>query len=371
MARDPRPCALGCHIYSGAFTLGVSRVFNIVGQWEEGPWGAATFDLNFPKVPHYLTRDSWPVAQHVSKVNFLFVNPPCAIWSAAGSHLGTADPRIAFQATCIDLAKAIQPDVFVLESVPRAWSPTGGRDFYTRAAGELGALGYQVTIYLTNGLLAGGAQWRERFHFIAHRGELEIPEPTATIADAPTVRDLIGDLEHLAVFKGEGEPKLPNHTVRRPGEPYLNVLRNLKQGENWELGLERALAQSLPARKHRFLAHRLRYDAPAPTIADINSLFHPAQDRPLTLREGARLCGYPDSFVFALTGKASELHDAKSTDATQAVMPPMGEHLARLALRSLDAASAQPGELRIVDHRVLARAWSPGRYAATIAEAKQ
>lgn len=369
MMYDPRPKALGVHIYSGAFTLGVSKIFHLVGQWEEGPWGAATFDLNFPNVPHPLTRAAWPVSS-VGPVQFLYANPPCAPWSAAGSHLGIKDPRVAFTSTSIGLVNVLQPDVFVLESVPRAWSPTGGREFFARKAYELGKMGYQVTIYLTNALLIGGMQWRERFHFIAHRGELAIPEPLATIADAPTVRDLIGDLEHLAVFKDEEEPKLPNHAVKRPAEPYLNVLRNLAQGEGWEIGYGRALAQGLPARKHRFLAQRLRYDAPAPTLADIGSLYHPAQDRPLTLREGARLCGYPDSFIFAPTGKASEQYDAKSTDVTQIVMPQIGEHLARLALRTLDAGSAQPGELNVIDHRVLARSWSSARYANTLAGTK-
>ena len=34
--------AVGIHIYSGAFTIGVEKHFKILGQWEEGPWGAKT-----------------------------------------------------------------------------------------------------------------------------------------------------------------------------------------------------------------------------------------------------------------------------------------------------------------------------------------
>ncbi|KKL65998.1 hypothetical protein LCGC14_2149350, partial [marine sediment metagenome] len=123
-----RPVALGLHIYSGAFTLGMSRHFKIIGQWEEGPWAADTFELNFPKVPHPLALEDWPVRDVQPQV--MYANPPCAPWSAAGSRLGMADPRVQFTKNCVELALQLKPEVFVVESVCRAWSPNGGRALF-------------------------------------------------------------------------------------------------------------------------------------------------------------------------------------------------------------------------------------------------
>jgi DNA (cytosine-5)-methyltransferase 1 len=361
MAAVKRPKALGCHIYSGAFSLGIQRAgFKIAGQWEEGPWGAATFDLNFPKVPHPLTLEDWPVSQ-LEHVNLIYANPPCAPWSTAGGRLGMADPRLGFTRNVFDLALQLRPEALIVESVPRAWSLNGGQAFYKTFAEAFQRVGYAVTIYLTNGLLVGGPQWRERFHFIAHRGELEIPEPTITVDDLPLVWDMINDLAITARWLGE-EPLVPNHVVRRPDEIALNVLRNMLPGEGVMGGVDRARAQGLPFRKARGLSTgRLRGNAPCSTLFDLTTTVHPYVDRPLTLREGARLSGYPDDFVFALTTRP-DAHDGCSTDVSQAVLPPMGYHLGQLVLRSLDSARAEPGSFRVINRLGIARPWSPGRY---------
>ncbi|KKL64114.1 hypothetical protein LCGC14_2168310, partial [marine sediment metagenome] len=141
------PTALGLHIYSGAFTLGMSRHFEIVGQWEEGDWGAATFELNFPRVPHPLTLEDWPTRD--ARPTVMFANPPCAPWSAAGGQLGMADPRVQFTKNCMDAALTLKPEIYVVESVCRAWSPKFGRQLFEEYAERFQRLGYAVTILLT------------------------------------------------------------------------------------------------------------------------------------------------------------------------------------------------------------------------------
>lgn len=360
-----RPTALGCHIYSGSFTLGVSRVFDILGQWEEGPWGAATFELNFPGVPHPLKLEDWPVTSLTGAVNLIYANPPCAPWSCVGGLLGMADPRLTYTRNVMDLALELKPEVLIIESVPRAWSPSGGQDFYTAFAEDFQRAGYAVTIYLTNALLVGASQWRERFHFIVHKHEFDIPKPTMTIESVPTVRDVIGDLEHSARWIGE-EPTLSNHVVKRPSPIELNTLRYLGEGDSYNDGVTRAQAAGLEAKRARNIAQRLRYDSTSSTMVDIGAVVHPTADRMITLREGARLCGYPDDFVFALINRPTRTHDARSADVTQAVLAPVGEYLAKLAQRSLDNLAAEPGTLRVINHCKVARPWSPGRYEKTL-----
>ncbi len=356
-----RPVALGLHIYSGAFTLGMARHFKIIGQWEEGPWAADTFELNFPKVPHPLTMEDWPVRDVRPQV--MYANPPCAPWSAAGSRLGMADPRVQFSKNCMELALQLKPEVFVIESVCRAWSPNGGRVLYEEFAGKFQRLGYAVTILMTNAVLHGAPQWRERFHFIAHRGELTLPEPRMTHADVMTVRDAIEDLADSAVFADEAAlPSVPNHVVVRSNIKSQRVINALRQGEGWGECYQRLVAKGLDVAKARFIAGRVRYDSPSSTLLDIGAMVHPVKNRMLTVREGARLCTYPDDFVFAVDEKKGL---ATASDVTQVVLPVMGDYLGGRFMLSLDSNAAEPGAFRVIDFRKLGRQFSSSKFGKT------
>lgn len=343
-----KPTALGAHIYGGGFSQGISRVFKVMGQLEEGPWGSETFERNFPGVYHPIGKENWELSKF-RDVNLVYTNPPCAVWSTIGSGKGYDDPRFQFTRNCIDLGLELRPEVFMLESVCRAWS--AGGLFYTMMGEKFMKLGYGVTMFLTNGILHGGVQHRERFHFIAHRGELELQEPV--VHSVSSVGDVIGDLMESARFTDQ-LPIIPNHVVRRPRGIENDVLRLLQQGEGYNRAVERLEETTgKKAGRWRLLAKRLKWDEPCSTIADLSSLFHPLQDRQLTLREGARLCGYPDSFIVHEDPKFTT-HDGRQEDLTQAVLPPMGEYLARLAHSTLGNGLAFD-EMRIVDWRKIGR----------------
>lgn len=351
--------AIGIHIYSGAFTIGVETHFKILGQWEEGPWGADTFNLNRPHIPHPLTKAEWPVAQHVGKVNLVYTNPPCACWSAVGSHLGTGDPRFQFTLTAAQTAMALKPDFFILESVPMAW--TKGQSAYESIAANFRKIGYGTTILLTNGILHGGTQSRPRFHLIAHRYEIDFPAPEVTWQMVPTVGELIGDIAKLAVMPGE-TPKVPNHVTRPLGPSHQMVLEELKQGEKWNVAAQRLRDLGRDAKNGRLFACRLNEDSTCNTVLDLNALAHPTEPRTLTLREGARLCGYPDNFIFAVTDKHGI---GTKSDVTQAVLPPMGRYLAERVRVAMENSYAKPDGLPIIDFRKLASGLSRRAYLKT------
>lgn len=358
------PKAIGLHIYSGTFTFGIREAgFEIAGQWEEGPWGAATFDLNFPGVPHPLERADWPVAEARGNTTLMYANPPCAPWSMAGAKLGMADPRVVYTDHCVDTALQVKPDFFVWESVCRAF--TLGRPKVDEITEKFHRQGYAVTILFTNAVLHGVPQSRERFHFIAHRFRLPFQTPQVDYKDVMTVRQAIGDLEKSAVPVGVGT-ETPTHVYEPYDERGRNVLERLSQGEGWDKAYARAVADGVPAKKARFLCWRLWYDAPCGTIADVNALVHPTADRCLTIREAARLCGLPDSFEFADHGEKKYRYTGGvcKEDVTQAVMAPVGRFLGQTFLKALDAGErAEAGSLEMIDWRKLARPYSPRRFA--------
>ncbi len=353
-----RPTALGVHIYAGGFTLGMSQHFDIIGQLEEGPWGANTFELNFPEVPHPLTMSDWSVNKLVGKVDVIYANPPCAPWSMAGGRLGINDPRLQFTKNCAQLALIVKPKIFILESVCRAW--TSGKEFYMEMVDQFLKSGYAATIFLTNSVLHGAPQARERFHMIAHKVRFDIPTPHVTAKDIVVVRDVLDDLAGSVRWVDQ-EPIVPNHVVKRPDERDLRVMKQLEPGGSWNDMAVLMKEKGEDVRKWRMIAHRLRGWAPSQTVLDISALVHHSQDRQITLREGARLCGYPDSFIFAFDPKSGTFK-ARSEDVTQAVIPTMGTYLGGLCTKALGDVGAIAGAFEIIDFRKLGREFRPRHF---------
>ena len=348
--------------------------FEILGQWEEGPWGAATFRHNLgDRIPHVIKpATEWPFEDlRGREVDLVFSNPPCAPWSTAGALLGMADPRVQFSRNVSWAAAKLEPTFFIMESVCRAWSPTGGMPLYKQLALEWGARGYGVTVYLTNALLHGAPQSRERFHFIAHRFALDLSVPAPTPASVRTVWDAIHDLEASAVPTPE-EPPILNHNYPAPRERELNVMRHLRPGEGWEVGARRAAELGLETVKARFISSRMRYHAPAGTLLDISAMTHPTRDRVLTVREGARICGYPDWYEFPRNTNQLRGYQLTASQLTQAVLPVMGRSLGRVFTRALDVAEPvrpcmSEEDVVVVDQRPLAKPWFPSRFERTVA----
>ncbi len=356
--------AVGCHIYSGAFSLGMGKHFDVLGQLEEGPWGYNTTSLNFPGIHHPMERKGWEVDYYKNLVNVVYANPPCACWSNIGSRLGKADPRINFTYNAANFALEVEPDFFIVESVCRAW--TAGKDVYKEIAERFIQKGYGITYLLTNALLHGAPQSRERFHLIAHKHELPLVQPAVPTDPINSVMNCIGSIALTPTFLEPGtdilkDPVLPNHVVRPPTEMELEVYKVLKPGANYNETVTGLQQQGIPAKKGRLISGRLYPDAYSRTLVDVGCVVHPTEDRLLTQREGARLCTYPDDFRFAPDSKNKE-YGSQASDVTQVVIPLMGEFLGKLFADAMDNEAPAKG-VQEVDWRPIARPFTPGRYA--------
>ncbi len=347
--------ALGINIFGGGFTLGVlnSKRFNVVSQWEECDAGAKTFDLNmryFKGIHRPIGYTKWDMLLD-EHIHFIYANPPCAPWSGANTRLGMtpdlrrADPRLAMTVRTMETALALRPDFFALESVARAYSL--GRAYYDNWAEAWLKAGYGVTYYLTDGLLLGVPSTRQRFHFMAHRRELAIPEPNMKHFMPKTVSQVIGDLE-------DHYGHLPHHIPKRMSREAHELCRVVKEGrlltgtddaDNDEVQRALANCEWSPS----FLNRKLVWDAPGFTLVNLEQHVHPRKPRFLTWREGLRVAGYPDDFL---------VHNPQG--ATQAVLPITGEHIAKLAFSCMNNAALAQNELEIVDHRDLAKPYRPG-----------
>jgi len=175
----------------------------------------------------------------------------------------------------------------------------------------------------------GAPQVRRRLVLVASRmGTISIPEPTHGLNRAKayvTVRDVIADLP--PVKHGTEHPdklRYPNHRAARLSP--LNLERIRHTGTNGRRDWPESLLPMCYTKKtngERYNGHsdcytRLAWDKSAPglttrCISYSNGRFgHPEQDRAITVREAARLQGFPDRFVFtgSLNSMARQIGNA-------------------------------------------------------------
>ena len=321
-----RPSAVGVHCYAGGFAVGVSRHFDVVAHFEELDAGLGVFRDNFPKAE--LTHSEpkgWPTKRYRG-VDLVYGNPPCAPWSqsAGNTRKGLGDPRVAYTFDTAAAALALRPKVFVLESVSKILR-YGAPVLEELTARSHGA-GYAVTYFLTNAVLHGVAQYRERFHFVAHKTPFYPPARLGDYGEALTVRDAIGDLEGV-----EPDGGVDGHNYYEPPEKALGpLLGYMLQGEDgWRMH-QRAVDDGLAERASlSMLYKRPRYDCPSNAVVAVDRLVHPTLPRMITVREAARLCSYPDDFTFRESGRRW------AHDPGQAVCPNVAECVAESAAEGI------------------------------------
>ncbi|MDE3001106.1 MAG: DNA cytosine methyltransferase [Gemmatimonadota bacterium] len=175
----------------------------------------------------------------------------------------------------------------------------------------------------------GVPQVRRRLVLVASRlGEIALPKATHgpnRPAAYNTVRDAIADLPPIEQGT-EHRDKLqyPNHRAAALSELNLKRIRKTRKNgrRDWPDSL---LPKCYTAKENgeRYNGHsdcytRLAWDEPAPglttrCISYSNGRFgHPKQDRALSVREAARLQGFPDSFEFtgSLASMARQIGNA-------------------------------------------------------------
>ncbi len=106
------------------------------------------------------------------------------------------------------------------------------------------------------------------------------------------------------------------------------------------------------------LFKRPNWDEPSPTVLtnfhNPRYFLHPLMDRPLSLRECARLQGFPDDFIFTSSGSERELIDGYRL-VGNAVSPPVGRVFAQSILNylskdvTIEAGSSRPLPRRQVE----------------------
>ena len=252
--------------------------------------------------------------------------PPCQSFSTAGKRQAMEDDRGKLIMDFLEYVRVLQPRFFIMENVRGLTSvPIRNRPINERGDGypplsvdeEPGSLlsnhilpamkPYQVIYGVLNALDYGSPQHRERLIFIGSRdGELpNVPIKEFVIpthSNPVTLKDSIGDIQ-----EDPGE-----HLEYSPARKA--VYENIPAGKNWRFIRDSDQFDKDEVKKIMGGAYnssggrvgfwrRLSFDKWSPTLTTspvqkATGLCHPVQTRPLSIKEYARIQGFPDSWKF-------------------------------------------------------------------------
>ncbi len=248
---------------------------------------AETYKTNFPET-EVIVRDvklvsGEEIERICGDVDVLIGSPPCEPFTSANAKRFPkpedrlyVDKRGQLTLHFVRLVKELKPKVFVMENVPKILEL---KDALIR---EFRKAGYEVHFNILRAENYGNPSRRARV-FVSNV-KIE-PEPKGK---RRKVIDAIGDLP-------EPDGSIPNHEVLlKIPKGKLDRIRRLRWGESL---IRFEGAGKICTNVTRLHPYRL-----APTVMGNSRFVHPFQDRFLTVREHARLMGFPDYHVF-LGGK--------------------------------------------------------------------
>jgi DNA (cytosine-5)-methyltransferase 1 len=317
-----------------------------------------------------LSGDKLEVLTGERAVDLMVGGPPCQSFCPGGNRAALNDPRGNAIFEYLRLISEIRPKMFVFENVanlvtaaikhrPIAERPGKSWNLSSYSVGQpslfdgvddealpltedelsgsairymlatvIAQLKYQVRFTVLDSADYGAPQRRLRFVMIGARDGLppEFIPPTHGIEGQPfrTVRDAIGDL-----VDSPG-----------PGSQYTEETRSyfdlVPQGGNWrnlpyEVAVKAMGESSLKAGggKTGFF-RRLHWDGQSPTVTGKtnrkgSAMCHPFESRPLSVRECARLQGFPDDWH--ISGSVAHQHTQIGNAVPVALGRAIGETL--------------------------------------------
>lgn len=260
-----------------------------------------TFRVNHPNTKliegdiRKISEDEFP-----SSVDGIIGGPPCQSWSEAGALRGIEDQRGQLFYDYIRILKKVQPKFFLAENVSGMLAnrhSSAVKNILTL----LNESGYDVTLNMVNAKDYGVAQERKRVFYIGFRKDLKVnfkfPEgSTKDDRKKITLRDIIWDLQFTAVPSGEKNlhnPAAINNNEYFTGA-YSPMFMSRNRVKSWD---EQAFTVQASGRQCQ-----LHPQAPKMVKFDKNDCrFVVGQEklyRRMTIREVARIQGFPDDFKF-------------------------------------------------------------------------
>jgi DNA (cytosine-5)-methyltransferase 1 len=241
------------------------------------------------------SMDKIDYSSYIGKVDLLTGGVPCQSFSQAGLRKGLEDPRGDLMLKFIDILNLIKPKLFMIENV---------KGLLTHENGEtikkiINALNknnlYNITYKCLDASKYDVPQKRERVFIVgvlkSINRSFEFPEESA---NKKVLKDVLVDVPISSGLKYNQE-KQDLFKMIPQGGCWINLPENLQKeylGNSYNSGGGK-----------RGILHRLSMEKPALTLLCTPSQkqterCHPLEERPLTIREYARIQTFNDDYEF-------------------------------------------------------------------------
>ena len=371
----PRPIGIDLFSGAGGLSLGFEQAgFDVVAAVEIDPIHAAIHKFNFPEctvIPRTVIGLSGQEIRELANirnrsVEVVFGGAPCQGFSLMGQRV-LDDPRNALVREFVRIVSELDASYFVFENV-KGLTVGQHKRFLDELIGAFRAVGYRVQLpwRVLNASFYGVPQDRERLFLLGAREGLSLPDypcPTTRPAGSkrslfdlpqgPSCRDALGDLPDVEKFPQLFEDDCVLTDKWMAPSEYAKELR-CAQSSAWHYGYRRRwqpnLLTSSMRTVHTQVSRRRFAETGIGDVEPISRFFklagngisntlragtdsargaftsprpiHYKYARCITVREMARLHGFPDWFRF---------HQRKWHGARQignAVPPPLGRAIA-------------------------------------------
>ena len=371
--KNPRPIGIDLFAGAGGMSLGFEQAgFHIAAAVEIDPIHSCIHHFNFPQcavipksVKEVTGDDIRAIANISGKVDVVFGGAPCQGFSMIGQRV-LDDPRNSLVSDFVRIVTELDADYFVFENV-KGLTVGCQRKFLEELIETFEARGYNIRLpwSVLNAASYGVPQDRKRLFLLGAKSGLKIPlypSPTTTRAGrhpevgliaGPTCKDALEDLPDADRFRTLlGDDEVSATTWGDPSA-YAREMRCLDDSA-WHFGVPRlwnAEFLTSSARTSHSEISRLRFTQTEPgSVEPISRFFklsasgvsntlragtdasrgaftsprpiHYRYPRCITVREMARLHGFPDWFRFHRT----KWHGARQIG--NSVPPPLARAVA-------------------------------------------
>ncbi len=388
-AMTRRPIAVDLFAGVGGLSLGFEQAgFDVVAAVEIDPIHAAAHRYNFPDcavIPRSVAELSGDRIRQLADlgerpIDIVVGGPPCQGFSLIGQRM-LDDARNGLVQDYVRIVRELAPDYFLFENV-KGLTVGQHRAFLKELVEAFQGVGYRVALpwRVLNAARYGVPQQRERLFILGARSGLpmpgypqfqnRLPEPTSTpdlLPPGPTCRDALADLPDADAFEALRDSDSVADAAWGEPSAYARMLRCMTR-ESWYCGYRRhwnPLTLTASTRTEHTAISRRRFRETLPgQVEPISRFFrlppdglcntlragtdsargaftsprpiHYAHERCITVREMARLHGFPDWFRFHQT----KWHGARQIG--NAVPPPLARALACEFLAAMGLQPVQP-----------------------------
>lgn len=315
---------LGAFIFAGSATIGVmnngvkpTHILELVDGMSED--NASQFIHNYPEIP-VVEPAVWEQSGYLESLreeeyDLLYGNPPCSGLSlgAPGKQSHEKGPNCHMY-RYMEIIKKVQPKAWMFENAPTLVST--GKPILNDYVKQLE--NYNFTVIRDFGMYHGIAMKRQRTFFIGWRKDVfpQIPGLEMKKQAPTTVKDVIGDLYNTELGSILNHDLLPTRAFQEV-EKFFPDVPECRGGlftvnwvicNNWkyyEPLLSEKYKKSIQTQLYKQTnglgywdksAQRAPENGQAPSMTGYSSFIHPVLHRQFTIREYARLMGFPDTF---------------------------------------------------------------------------